>query len=131
MTIGEIEGVEAGVTFENRRALHDAGILRPLQAGIAGGASSGAESIILSGGYVDDQDYGDEIIYTGHGGRDPTSGRGSGVHAPEPGPSHKLSRRTSCSRRPRVRTSVSAFPEHWLQVRWPLLDRQLLEGTRR
>jgi putative restriction endonuclease len=75
MTIGMIEGVESGATFENRRALHDAGIHRPLQAGIAGSASTGAESIILSGGYADDKDYGDEIIYTGHGGRDPASGR--------------------------------------------------------
>ncbi len=75
MTIGEIEGFDAGATFESRRALHDAGIHRPLQAGIAGGASAGAESIVLSGGYADDADYGDEIIYTGHGGRDHTSKR--------------------------------------------------------
>ena len=75
MTIGEIEGVEVGATLESRRALHDAGIHRPLQAGIAGSASTGAESIVLSGGYVDDEDHGDEVIYTGHGGRDPKSGR--------------------------------------------------------
>ena len=62
MTIDEIEGIEAGATFESRRALHDAGIHRPLQAGIAGGASAGAESIVISGGYVDDEDYGDEMI---------------------------------------------------------------------
>lgn len=28
------------------------------------------ESIVLSGGYEDDADYGDTLIYTGHGGRD-------------------------------------------------------------
>jgi len=75
MTIGKIEGIEAETNFESRRALHDAGIHMPLQAGIAGGASAGAQSIVLSGGYVDDKDYSDEIIYTGHGGRDPKSGR--------------------------------------------------------
>mgnify|MGYP001248602579 CR=1 FL=1 len=32
-------------------------------------------SIVLSGGYVDDQDLGDEIIYTGEGGRDADTGR--------------------------------------------------------
>ena len=75
MAIGEIEVIEAGTPFQSRRALHDARIHSPLQAGIAGGASVGAESIVLSGGYIDDEDYGDELIYTGHGGRDPTSGR--------------------------------------------------------
>lgn len=75
MVIGEIDGVSVGATFESRRALHDAGVHRPLQAGIAGGADAGAQSIVLSGGYVDDEDYGDVIIYTGHGGRDPATGR--------------------------------------------------------
>ncbi len=32
-------------------------------------------SIVLSGGYVDDEDMGDVIIYTGEGGRDPNSGQ--------------------------------------------------------
>jgi len=35
----------------------------------------GAESIVLSGGYEDDADYGDVLIYTGHGGRDPNTGQ--------------------------------------------------------
>lgn len=30
---------------------------------------SGAESIVVSGGYKDDEDYGDVIVYTGHGGQ--------------------------------------------------------------
>jgi len=46
-----------------------------LQAGIVGAASTGAESVVVSGGYVDDQDLGNEIVYTGRGGRDPASGR--------------------------------------------------------
>ena len=32
------------------------------------------EPIVLSGGYEDDKDLGDEIIYTGEGGRDPNTG---------------------------------------------------------
>jgi putative restriction endonuclease len=40
-----------------------------------GRADLGAESVVLSGGYVDDEDYGDIIIYTGDGGRDSSSGR--------------------------------------------------------
>ena len=68
---GEIEGVSEGQLFESRQALHDAGVHRGTQQGIGGGG----ESIVLSGGYVDDLDEGDVIIYTGQGGRDPATGR--------------------------------------------------------
>lgn len=73
MTIGDVTGVAEGMAFGSRRELYDAGIHRALQAGIVGVASTGAESIVLSGGYVDDQDLGNEIIYTGDGGRDPAT----------------------------------------------------------
>ncbi|MER5894819.1 YDG/SRA domain-containing protein [Streptomyces sp. NPDC001876] len=69
--IGELPGIAVGQAFPNRRALHDAGVHRPLQAGICGTRQTGAESIVVSGGYADDEDYGVVIIYTGHGGRDP------------------------------------------------------------
>lgn len=73
---GPIQGIPPGTLFPNRRALHNAGVHRPLQAGICGTAErGGAESIVVSGGYKDDQDYGDVIIYTGHGGRDPNTGQ--------------------------------------------------------
>src|SRR5215467_12408220 len=72
---GDISGIAIGATFTNRRELHDAGIHRPLQAGISGSALEGADSIVISGGYEDDMDFGNEIIYTGHGGNDPISGR--------------------------------------------------------
>jgi putative restriction endonuclease len=51
----------------------DAGIHLAPVAGIDGNPRSGASSIVLNGGYVDDFDLGDEIIYTGHGGNDPSS----------------------------------------------------------
>ncbi len=70
MPIGEIDDITVGQRFNNRRELHDAGVHRALQAGITGGATLGADSIVLSGGYVDDEDHGEVIIYTGHGGQD-------------------------------------------------------------
>ena len=75
MSIGEIAGISAGGEFVSRRELYDAGVHRALQAGIVGSASTGAEFIVLSGGYVDDQDLGNEIIYSGDGGRDSATGR--------------------------------------------------------
>jgi putative restriction endonuclease len=67
---GAIEGVSVGAVFPTRKSLHDAGVHKPLQAGISGSGSEGADSIVVSGGYVDDIDDGDEIVYTGHGGQD-------------------------------------------------------------
>jgi putative restriction endonuclease len=75
VAFGPIDGVPVGSTFENRRALFEAGVHRQLQAGIAGPAREGAESIVLSGGYEDDADSGSEILYTGQGGRDAASGQ--------------------------------------------------------
>lgn len=40
-------------------------------SGISGTSAEGADSIVVSGGYEDDEDYGDEIIYTGAGANDP------------------------------------------------------------
>ena len=75
MAISDLPGIQPGARFETRRQLYDAGVHRALQAGIVGSGVTGAESIVLSGGYADDEDYGDLIIYTGHGGRDPEAGR--------------------------------------------------------
>lgn len=68
---GEINGFPEGMEFESRKEVSMSGIHKPLQAGISGSGSEGADSIVLSGGY-DDQDFGDSIIYTGHGGIDDT-----------------------------------------------------------
>jgi putative restriction endonuclease len=69
-TIGDAPGVEEGQTFADRQETYDRGAHRALQAGIVGTARTGAESIVVSGGYEDDEDYNWLIIYTGHGGRD-------------------------------------------------------------
>jgi putative restriction endonuclease len=71
---GEIAENPKGSTYANRRALADAAVHRPLQHGISGAASEGADSIVVSGGYEDDEDYGTLIVYTGAGGRDPATG---------------------------------------------------------
>jgi putative restriction endonuclease len=72
---GEIEGYPEGMVFGSRESLNKAGVHRPTMGGISGTAEEGADSIVLSGGYEDDVDYGDEIVYTGHGGRHPNNGQ--------------------------------------------------------
>ncbi len=72
---GEVPGVGLGTHFPNRKALSAAGVHTPQQQGISGSPTSGANSIVLSGGYVDDEDHGDVILYTGQGGRDRNSRR--------------------------------------------------------
>ncbi|WP_416445225.1 YDG/SRA domain-containing protein [Leeuwenhoekiella sp. A16] len=72
---GEIDGFPEGSVFTTRLDLSFSKVHRPLQAGISGSQNEGADSIVVSGGYVDDEDYGDVIIYTGHGGRDISSGK--------------------------------------------------------
>jgi putative restriction endonuclease len=72
---GHIPGYPVGSRFENRAELAQAEVHRHRQAGISGSASKGADSIVLFGGYEDDQDFGDTIIYTGYGGRDNATGR--------------------------------------------------------
>ncbi|MFD8786651.1 YDG/SRA domain-containing protein [Kitasatospora sp. NPDC059599] len=71
---GAAPGVAVGRLFTNRRALAEARVHRPLQAGICGTGKRGAESIVVSGGYEDDQDNGGTIVYTGQGGRNSDTG---------------------------------------------------------
>jgi putative restriction endonuclease len=72
---GHIPGYPEGSLFEDRAELRESGVHVPIQAGISGSQTEGAESIVLSGGYEDDADDGDVLIYTGHGGRDRETGR--------------------------------------------------------
>ena len=66
---GSIPNYQVGSLFKNRLALSRAGVHRPTQAGISGSKTDGADSIVLNGGYIDDEDYGGYIVYTGHGGQ--------------------------------------------------------------
>ena len=72
---GHVPGFPEGSLFENRQELNESGVHVPTRAGISGSQETGAESIVLSGGYEDDVNLGTTIIYTGHGGRDPHTGR--------------------------------------------------------
>ncbi len=66
---GPVPGIAPGHEFGNRLELWGAGVHRQTQAGISARQGEGAESIVLSGGYEDDEDLGVVIIYTGRGGR--------------------------------------------------------------
>lgn len=67
---GPIPGVDVGTCWMYRIQASEAGVHRPHVAGIHGRASDCAYSLVLSGGYEDDIDNGDEFLYTGSGGRD-------------------------------------------------------------
>lgn len=67
---GEIDGFPPGSWFPDRHSLAAARVHTPLQKGISGDREFGAESIVLSGGYEDDEDFGDVILYTGQGGNE-------------------------------------------------------------
>lgn len=65
---GEIPGFPEGATFASREELRTAGLHRHTTAGISGSSQDGADAIVLSGGYEDNQDFGNVIVYTGEGG---------------------------------------------------------------
>ncbi|KYM96770.1 E3 ubiquitin-protein ligase UHRF1 [Cyphomyrmex costatus] len=67
---GPIPGVDVGTTWMFRIQVSEAGVHRPPVGGIHGRASDCAYSIVLSGGYEEDYDNGDEFLYSGSGGRD-------------------------------------------------------------
>ena len=72
---GNIPGQPVGKVHGDRGQLAASGIHPPLVQGIHGTARDGADSIVVSGGYDDDEDHGDVIIYTGAGGNDPATKR--------------------------------------------------------
>ena len=74
MSFGHIENVKIGDLFGSRKELAAAGVHAPPMAGIWG-AQEGAYSIVLSGGYEDDIDDLDYILYTGQGGQDSPGGK--------------------------------------------------------
>ncbi|KAJ3743209.1 PUA-like domain-containing protein [Lentinula detonsa] len=69
-TMGDnmIEGLAVGAMFESRRELSEKQVHRPTHAGISGTKSFGAQSVVLSGKYSD-EDEGNIVVYTGTGGQ--------------------------------------------------------------
>ncbi len=62
---GPIPGIVPGMLWKYRIQVSESGVHRPPVAGIAGRAQEGCQSIVLAGGYEDDVDNADEVIYTG------------------------------------------------------------------
>ena len=55
---GHVAGAEPGKVFASRAELAAADVHRPRQAGISGSVPDGADSIVVSGGYEDDENRG-------------------------------------------------------------------------
>lgn len=72
---GDIEGITEGQHFNGRKEMMPNSFHRSWGRGIDGNGKTGASAIVLSGGYEDDEDLDDAIIYTGAGGNDPNTGR--------------------------------------------------------
>ena len=72
---GPIPTVKEGQIFPSREELATAGVHRSHQRGIDGNSTDGASAIVLAGGFKDNYDLGDEILYTGEGGNDPSTGK--------------------------------------------------------
>lgn len=70
---GEIAGIDEGHWFDSRQEMMPSSFHRNWGRGIDGNAEEGTAAIVLSGGYEDDQDFGNIIIYTGEGGNDPNT----------------------------------------------------------
>ncbi|CAN8302671.1 unnamed protein product [Cochlearia groenlandica] len=64
------KGVLVGESWADRHDCKQWGVHRETIAGICGQSKVGAQSVALSGGYVDDVDNGEWFLYTGSGGRD-------------------------------------------------------------
>lgn len=72
---GHLPDQPIGTIYASRTIAGAAGMHTPGMQGISGNGEIGAHSIVASGSYVDDEDHGDYLIYTGMGGRDPATGR--------------------------------------------------------
>jgi putative restriction endonuclease len=65
---GHIPSVSVGATYQSRETVATARLHKPTMAGISGAERERADSIVVSGGYEDDEDYVNVIVYTGAGG---------------------------------------------------------------
>ncbi|KAG0165534.1 ubiquitin-like with PHD and RING finger domains 2 [Apophysomyces sp. BC1034] len=79
--VGAIPGIYCGQSWQYRLTCSEWGIHRMSVGGIAGAAGTGAVSIVMSKGYEDDNDNGNEFFYTGSGGRDLTGNKRLAEHS--------------------------------------------------
>ncbi len=75
LVFGHVGSAQPGDLFASRAELAQRGQHRPLQAGICATQEQGAESIVLSDKYEDDEVHDDYLLYTGHGGRSEETGQ--------------------------------------------------------
>ena len=75
MRFGHIKNTQIGQIFDSRKELAASGIHTPPMGGIWGNKYDGAASIVLSGGYEDDIDDLNYILYTGQGGQGAPGGK--------------------------------------------------------
>lgn len=59
------QGVLVGESWDLRMECRQWGIHYPPVSGIAGQSNYGAQSVVISGGYEDDEDHGEWFLYTG------------------------------------------------------------------
>ncbi|KAL0074535.1 PUA-like domain-containing protein [Phycomyces blakesleeanus] len=78
--VGHIPGIRCGQSWTYRLKCSEWGIHRSPVGGISGATATGAVSVVLSGGYEDDKDNGEEFFYTGSGGRDLKGNKRLGDH---------------------------------------------------
>ena len=126
---GHIPGYPVGSRFESRAELSESGVHRHRQAGISGSASEGADSIVLSGGYEDDLDNGDEIVYTGHGGRDQETNKqiaDQNFSRWNRALAYSSFERPSGSCRKGCRSQLTVFSQHWVPLRRTVSSGRLL-----
>lgn len=72
---GEVPNIKEKHWFKGRKEMMELSFHRQWGSGIDGNGKEGTAAIVLSGGYEDDEDHGEEIIYTGAGGNDPNTGK--------------------------------------------------------
>ena len=70
---GHVANVPVGATFSKYKDMNAATVHRSTMGGISGTSKAGADSLVISGGYKDDIDQGNVIVYTGQGGQDKTT----------------------------------------------------------
>jgi hypothetical protein len=75
LIFGNPNNIEEGAIYPSRGALMDDDLHRSNMKGIDGNGTEGAAAIVLSGGYEDDYDNGNEILYTGEGGNNTRTGK--------------------------------------------------------
>lgn len=85
---GNVGGAVVGDTFRYRAEMKVLGLHREVEGGISSSRIGGQRlgvSVVASGGYEDDEDYGEVLLYSGHGGRDKVTRRQAKDQLPEKG----------------------------------------------